>query len=258
MGSSRETFSIDDVPDRIRPALVLLLEAIDYAEQTSGDHWEFAVEVANLVSLGLTLNDFRWLVRAGLVDHLREVTLESDNGRSFRPTGDLAFPEQTCVVLTAKGILLAREHNEQGTGPKASSSSLQTAEHRNGDAAVSGGLGNVSTGNGNPKSLPILPSWDPERRVLRVNGTLVKQFKWTAENQEAILCVFEEEGWPARIDDPLPPQAEQDSKRRLSDTIKCLNRKQANPILHFRGDGTGEGIIWELVDMHQANNDAQC
>ena len=86
---------------------------------------------------------------------------------------------------------------------------------------------------------------------------LVKQFKWTAENQEAILCVFEEEGWPARIDDPLPPQAEQDSKRRLSDTIKCLNRKQANPILHFRGDGTGEGIIWELVDLHKAHRDTQ-
>ena len=60
-----------------------------------------------------------------------------------------------------------------------------------------------------------------------------------------ILSCFQESGWPVRIDDPLPPQAEQDSKRRLSDTIKCLNRKQVAPLMHFRGDGTGEGVIWE-------------
>ena len=58
---------------------------------------------------------------------------------------------------------------------------------------------------------------------------------------------FEEEGWPAKIDDPLAPQSQQDPKRRLHDTIKCLNRNQKNELLHFRGDGTGEGILWELV-----------
>jgi hypothetical protein len=63
-----------------------------------------------------------------------------------------------------------------------------------------------------------------------------------------VLCAFEEEGWPARIDDPLPPQQDQDSKRRLSDTIKCLNRKQSHHLIHFRGDGTGEGVVWERVE----------
>ena len=52
----------------------------------------------------------------------------------------------------------------------------------------------------------------------------------------------------SRIDDPLPPQAEQDSKRRLSDTIKCLNNKQINELIRFHGDGTGEGITWEQVE----------
>lgn len=257
MVSEFDNFSLETVPERIRPALIPLLEAIQYAEQTSGNHWEFAVEVEILVALGLTLNDFRWLVRAGLVEHLREVTLEGDNGRSFRSTGDLTFPEHTCFVLTAKGILVAQGHGQSQAAPDPQCTSIPCPDHteRNGTAFC--GANARSTGNGNSKPLPILPSWDPERRVLRVNGTLVKQFKWTAENQEAILCVFEEEGWPARIDDPLPPQAEQDSKRRLSDTIKCLNRKQANPILHFRGDGTGEGIIWELVDLHQAHCDTQ-
>ena len=47
----------------------------------------------------------------------------------------------------------------------------------------------------------------------------------------------------------------QDPKRRLSDTIKCLNRKQANSLIHFRGDGTGEGIVWEFAaPEYQVNN----
>ena len=81
-----------------------------------------------------------------------------------------------------------------------------------------------------------------------MNGELVKRFKWPAANQEAVLSAFQEEGWPVRIDDPLPPQPEQDSKRRLGDTIKCLNRKQKSQLIHFRGDGTGQGVVWELVE----------
>ena len=58
-------------------------------------------------------------------------------------------------------------------------------------------------------------------------------------------------------DDPLPPHAEQDSNsRRLSDTIKCLNRKQMNELIHFRGDGTGEGVIWERL-AHAGCKDMQ-
>jgi hypothetical protein len=255
MSRNEHTQPIRDLPDRIRPALIPLLEAIEYAEQTSGNPWEFAVEIERLTALALTFNDFRWLVRAGLVEHQREVTLESDNGRSFRPTGDLTFPANTCFVLTEKGILLARGHLQSAVTPEVQSTSSRAPDPQNGNGAAHNGF---PLTNGHLKSDPILPSWDPERRVLRVNGTIVKQFKWTAENQEAILCVFEEEGWPPRIDDPLPPHAEQESKRRLSDTIKCLNRKQSNPILHFRGDGTGEGIIWELVELHHSDNDASC
>ncbi|WP_146118485.1 hypothetical protein [Blastopirellula marina] len=85
-------------------------------------------------------------------------------------------------------------------------------------------------------------------RKLLFDQQLVKRFKWPAVNQEMVLCAFQEEGWPERIDDPLPPQAEQDPKRRLADTIKCLNRKQENHLIHFHGDGTGQGIVWERVD----------
>ena len=85
------------------------------------------------------------------------------------------------------------------------------------------------------------------RHELRLGETLVKKFKWRAANQEAILCAFEEEGWPPHIDDPLPPILDKDPKRRLSDAIKCLNRKQLNTLVRFSGDGTGEGVYWELI-----------
>ena len=90
--------------------------------------------------------------------------------------------------------------------------------------------------------------WDAEGRELRIGGRLVKRFKWPATNQETVLAAFEEEGWRRRIDDPLPPVPDQLSTRRLSETIKQLNRHQKNALIRFRGDGTGEGVTWELVE----------
>jgi len=61
------------------------------------------------------------------------------------------------------------------------------------------------------------------------------------------VAVFEEEGWPQHIDDPLPTTADCDSKQRLHDTIKRLNRHQINQLIRFRGDGSGSGVIWESL-----------
>ena len=83
-----------------------------------------------------------------------------------------------------------------------------------------------------------------------MNGSIVKRFKWQAVNQELVLGAFQEDGWPAVIDDPLPPKPEQDSKRRLHDTIKALNRNQLHKAIRFHGNGTGEGIRWSLVECN--------
>jgi hypothetical protein len=91
------------------------------------------------------------------------------------------------------------------------------------------------------------PRWDYQRQELRLGDAIVKQFKVPAANQERILAAFEEEGWPVRIDDPLPPNAEQNPKRRLHDTINSLNRNQKQHLIRFTGDGSGQGIRWELV-----------
>ena len=204
-----------------------LLCAHRYAVDTDSDIWDFAVEISHLRSLGLTDTDLRWLVRKGYVEHAREVTVQGRDGRAFQSTGNLTFSKRTCFVLTAEGASQACHSAEN--------EAISTAE----------GSGRAPE-DGQAVAVPV-PHWDAETRTLVLSGRTVKRFKWQAANQEIVLSAFQEEDWPARIDDPLPPQPEQDSKRRLSDTIKCLNRKQENKLIRFRGDGTGEGVTWESV-----------
>lgn len=94
-----------------------------------------------------------------------------------------------------------------------------------------------------PKKLK--PKWDTESRTLTIDGQVVKQFKWPSPNQEIVLATFEKQGWPEQIDDPLP-KTMVDSKRRLHDTYKALNRNQINERIKFRGDGTGRAVRWEF------------
>jgi len=230
----------NDIPNRIGTAFDPLLIARHYSEQLGSDHWEFAVEIDQLTAIGLTPNDFRWLVRRELVEHRREVTLDGDDGRAFRATGDLTYCDRSCFVLTDLGVSIATQFQQ------ATMVARSDASNHNGPVEHLLDVPGRPNSNGKCTAVVCIPHWDAERRELKVNGTLVKHYKWAAENQQKVLCAFEEEGWPPRIDDPLSPHEELDSKRRLADTIKCLNRKQCNSIVHFRGDGTGEGIIWEL------------
>lgn len=232
------------IASKLKPAFAALLEAFDYATETGSDLWEFGVAIRDVLKLGLSESDLRLLVRKGYAEHAREITRLEDDVREFRHTANSSFCKRTCFVLTVDGAEHARSlgnHNDTSIiSPRDSKNQLETQETES-------------------RPTPdVPPVWDAERRELRVDGELVKQFKWSAANQETILATFEEEHWPVRIDDPLPPHEEQDSKRRLSDTIKCLNRKQKHPLIHFRGDGTGEGVIWERVEPRdQTNSDAR-
>ncbi len=95
------------------------------------------------------------------------------------------------------------------------------------------------------------PRWDEQRRTLFVAGHKIKQFKQPAQSQELILIAFQEDGWPVRIDDPLPPLAGKDQhaiKWRLRSTVENLNRAQHGPIrVRFLLDGTGQGVCWSIV-----------
>ncbi|MCA9161796.1 MAG: hypothetical protein KDA62_02410 [Planctomycetales bacterium] len=221
-------------------AMVELFRAYQYAIHAGRDPWDFAVSATTLLRMNLTESDFRWLVCEGLVHHGREVTRSDDANRCFRIMNQLLFYKRTCFVLTPRGCELADALPEVVD--------IAPNNHR-----YPSGFGNEIAqvrefAEVFQVQLPhARPHWDADRRELSVNGLLIKRFKWPAANQETVLAAFAEEDWPFRIDDPLPPQPEVDSKRRLSDTIKCLNRKQQHPLIHFHGDGTGEGITWELM-----------
>lgn len=235
------------VPSRVKLAVTELLEAVEYAEQTSGDYWEFATEVGRLTEgCRLTLNDLRWLVRMGFVDHQREITADDGASRAFQRRGQLTFCEQSCFVLTDSGVLFAL----QSCGAARSTAEVSEARTGLGVQAKHRSVHSFADPIGTARASH--PNWDAQRRVLSLAGAIVKRFKWVAENQETVLAAFEEETWPPRIDDPLSPHIDQDPKRRLSDTIKCLNRNQHQRLIRFRGDGTGEGVVWELAASNRS------
>src|SRR5262245_29734076 len=100
-----------------------------------------------------------------------------------------------------------------------------------------------------------VPHWDRHRRALWFGEILVKRFRVPADNQELILVAFEEQGWPGRIDDPLPRNGIADPSERLHGAIKRLNGCQAQQVLRFSADGRGKGIVWEAIVAQQGPHD---
>lgn len=213
---------------RFRQAFVELLTGIDYAEMTNGDRWEYAVEIHVLRRFGLSNNDLRLLVQRQFVEHAREVTTFRSKARRFRPSSKLAFAKRTCFVLTPLGIAKACSQKHVDSDPAPVEVFPLDQPYRS-------------------QKLRGLPVWNGVRRELFYDGQIIRQFKRRAVNQELILAAFQEENWPRRIDDPLTPQLCQDSKSRLHDTIKCLNRGLDMELLHFCGDGTGKGVVWQPI-----------
>lgn len=93
------------------------------------------------------------------------------------------------------------------------------------------------------------PVWDADRRELRDGQTVMKKYRQRAGNQVIILAAFQEQGWPTRIDDPLPGKGDADPTQRLRQTLSDLNKAQKNrPMrIHFEPDGTGQAIIWAWI-----------
>jgi hypothetical protein len=229
----------DALNEQLQNGMELLFRAYHYACETERDVWQFAVEWKELKRIGLASCDVRWLIAQGCALHAIEFERTGDD-RMFRPATANELGKRSCFVLSESAHEVLHSHWEGRA------------------VATNGSPGPAGNGerNGRPPAESrddedddqlndAKPEWDPDRKELRISGAVVKRFKWPAVNQELILAVFEEEGWPARIDDPLPSVPEQDPKRRLHDTIKCLNRNQDKKLIHFRGDGTGEGVVWE-------------
>ena len=202
-------------------ALARLDQARRYAQDVHVDPWQFAVSVTDLLQMGLTESDLRWLTAKGYATMAEELETVGRE-RRFRSTERFALTPATGIVVTSQGKRLFDLLRTSG-----SAGATGVSEQR--------------------VVAPRTPRWDRSRGELHLGETLVKRFRLPAPNQKRILSAFEEERWPPRIDDPLPPHPEIDSKRRLHHTLVALNRNQKQKLIQFQGDGTGQGICWALA-----------
>jgi len=229
-------------PPSIARAIGRLSKARCYAADTGRNIWEFAVTIDELRRDGINESDLRWLVCRGYVEHAREISTTCPE-REYDHHVSLRFCKRTAFTVTDAGITFGHESLERLEGCNCTSNEAATSLTGSIDLA----LNHEHQDTSHETNGSILPKWDRDRRELRCNGQLVKAFKLPSPLQETILIAFEEEHWPPRIDDPLPVHPDLCPKRRLHDTIKSLNRNQKHNLIRFMGDGTGEGIRWELI-----------
>ena len=221
---SEDEFAIEKL-NSFADAFSLLYDAAQYAVDASCSPWEFAIPFAELQEMGIRTNDVRWLVCRNWLMHGQDISTPGDEHRMVRERAGAVFDSHSCFTLTTEGQqLVANRLRSPGLNAHHLRVTDRVAIQSNG------------------------PCWDASRHELRLGRQLIKRFRWPALNQETILAAFEEDGWPAKIDDPLSLKPDLDPKRRLADAIKCLNRNQEARLLKFRGDGTGEGVLWDRLD----------
>lgn len=230
----------------LKDGLALLWRAFQYARHLGTDVWDFAVERAELCDRGLSTVDLRWLIASGYVEYAQEHGGAQTVKRSFH-AGVSFLAKRVGFVLTEAGAALALETFSK-LSPAQESPGREPGKPA--PPVWAPGVAGKDVPAANGELSGQRPRWDPARKELRFGAQVIKQFRWTALNQETVLMAFEEDGWPRRIDDPLPPRPDQDPKRRLHDTIKCLNRNHRTRLVRFSGDGTGEGVLWSFLDGH--------
>jgi len=209
----------------LRVGLTLLLDTDRYAGYLGISGTDVAVKIAELQRAGMSNSDLRWLGGADYLRHLQETTEPGRAGRSFLPAGPFVLSDRSCFVLTTRGRRFAKEL----LATRVSSVLLSCPR-----------LAQRVLAN-----LPARPHWDADRRELRARHLVVKHFHRPAPAQEIVLAAFQEEGWPAYIDDPLPPRGGADRWERLHNTINRLNGRQTIQLIEFHGDGTGQRIGWK-------------
>lgn len=217
----------DMPPEPHDQALSLILRAYEYAQDADADPWQFALSIRELDASGLTTTDIRWLLLKNYVSLGTETTIPGDAVRSFRLIPFTALNRHACLIVTDSGATLLRQR-------LSTESTSASPELHPGHTVANPAAGRR-------------PNWDPGRRELRVGQTVVKRFRVPAPNQELVLQVFEEEGWPHSIDDPLPPVLELDAQQRLRATIKSLNRSHLTPLIRFHANGGGQVICWSFL-----------
>jgi hypothetical protein len=208
----------DSFAHTARPRLPGTAKGLPLRAGAGAPPWEFAVTIRELRGLGLSETDVRWLVRKGYVEHRLEVIQPERVQRRFVQIANLGLTEQSCFVLTAAGVEYAWE----------AALVLGASAGLNGEAAE-------------------VPRWDAEGHALYWRGQAVKCFKEEAPCQEAVLSAFQAASWAACVEVLLPRDGGPDTKQRLRDAVRNLNRG-VRPCLHFRQEGCGSRVRWEAGD----------
>lgn len=223
----------------LRAAVRQLYAGHSYAADLRESCWEFAIGMPSLTAAGLSENDVRWLLKRGYLEHRVEITPPGKAAREFCAPRASGIQVSSVFALTATGVTFAE--------------SLLALETRRRVTLQQVGLDPlVESVRPSDKFSPQRkrPRWDAVSRELLVADQVVKKFNRPAANQHCVLDVFEEDGWPGVIDDPLPPKPGVDQRRRLRDTVYALNQNQVHRLLSFHCDGDGEQIRWSLDVPH--------
>jgi hypothetical protein len=107
-----------ELTPEMRAALCLWTSVSGYGG-TGADPWESAITLEQLLGVGLTQCDLRWLVTKGYVRHACEITVPGDVGRRFQPGRNLAFTSETRFLLTDAGASLAGKQDAAAAQPEA-------------------------------------------------------------------------------------------------------------------------------------------
>jgi hypothetical protein len=96
-----------------------------------------------------------------------------------------------------------------------------------------------------------VPHWDGDTATLWYAGRRLFELSGKAEILRLIMETFEEDGWPPKIDDPIPPKSDTIPANRVQYAVRALNSKKTLdgsplPITFHEGDG-GTTIRWEQV-----------
>jgi excisionase family DNA binding protein len=90
---------------------------------------------------------------------------------------------------------------------------------------------------------PSRPRWDDEAATLYWGETPIRMFRSNpAKNQRDLVEAFHRANWCRTIPDPFL------NDRKLNVTIYQLNKSLRVKAIRFRGDGTGQGVMWEPIE----------
>ena len=215
----------------IRDGIKHLCRAWILAQDAERPPPEFGVEIRCLHRIGLTATELRWLLCKGYIEHYWDLTLPGERGRTTRRVFSLRFSKSSCFALTQAGWEFAEEFKY--------TSQMQMRHDTN--------------PNADERRASSIPAWNATSRQLTVDGFVVKTFQVPSSNQELILTAFEEEGWVAQIDNPLPPRKNVNCRTRLNQTLYRLNRSLVPPLIHF-SCSNGHRVYWEPMNRPSSSS----